>query len=257
MKERAALLSCLLTNALRGGAEQILVDQTWRGREILGERARDGFGPIALELGQDLRPRSRSRRIEPEDQAQSIGHLVEPIDRSRRNRQDAFQVLQSVSRRILDEFRVLEIRHGQGHEPRDRRRLQVMAIGPRQLLLVEHAGAVADPVERKAARELVERQELVAAAGRPSHEREIVGERLGEIALRAKFRNRCGAVPLRQRRMIRAEDQREVREPWRRPAQSPVKQNLPRRVRDVILTADHVRHAHQPIVHDHGEIVGG
>ncbi len=36
-----------------------------------------------------------------------------------------------------------------------------------------------------------------------------------------------------------------------------VQKDLPRRVRDVILAANHVRHLHQGIVDDDGEVVGG
>ena len=48
-----------------------------------------------------------------------------------------------------------------------------------------------------------------------------------------------------------------MREARRREPERAVEQHLPRRVRDVILAADHVRDLHQRIVHDHGEVVGG
>ena len=48
-----------------------------------------------------------------------------------------------------------------------------------------------------------------------------------------------------------------MREGRRREPERLVQQNLPRRVRDVILAADHVRHLHQRIVDDDGEVVGG
>ena len=47
-----------------------------------------------------------------------------------------------------------------------------------------------------------------------------------------------------------------MREGRRREAERLVEQHLPRRVRDVILAADHMRHLHQRIVDDDGEVVG-
>src|SRR3954466_6403362 len=48
-----------------------------------------------------------------------------------------------------------------------------------------------------------------------------------------------------------------MRELRRREAERAVQQHLPRRVRDVILTADHMRNLHQRIVDHHREVVGG
>ena len=106
--------------------------------------------------------------------------------------------------RALEEARAL------GGHPRRRRHLHVVAVHPRELLGVEDAGAVADVLEREAARELVDRHQLgivgrLAAAGarRPADQREVVGQRLGQVAALAELRDRRRAVPLRQRRVIR------------------------------------------------------
>ena len=48
-----------------------------------------------------------------------------------------------------------------------------------------------------------------------------------------------------------------MRELRRREAERLIQQDLPRRIRDVILAADHVRDLHQRIVDDDGEVVGG
>ena len=56
--------------------------------------------------------------------------------------------------------------------------------------------------------------------------------------------------------MIRPQDQRQVRELRRRKPQRLVEQHLARRIRNVILAADHVRHLHHRIVDDDGEVVG-
>ena len=57
--------------------------------------------------------------------------------------------------------------------------------------------------------------------------------------------------------MIRAKNERQVRELGRREPERLVEKNLPRRVRQVIFTPDHMRHFHQRVVHDDGEVVCG
>ena len=57
--------------------------------------------------------------------------------------------------------------------------------------------------------------------------------------------------------MIRPHDERHVREAGRREPERLVQEQLPRRVRDVILASDHIRHLHQRIVDHDGEVVGG
>ena len=63
-------------------------------------------------------------------------------------------------------------------------------------------------------------------------------------------------MPLRQRRVIGAHHQGQVREARRHVAEGVVEQPLPGRVRHVVLAAHHVGHPHQPIVDHDGEVVG-
>ena len=135
--------------------------------------------------------------------------------------------------------------------------LQIVPVGPRQLLLVEHAGAVAHPLEREAARQLVDRQQLIVFSRRPADQRQVVDERLGEISLGAKFRDRGRAVAFRQRTVIGPQHQGQVGKDRRGESQRLVQQDLARRVRNVVLPPHHMRHVHQRIVDHDGEIVGG
>src|SRR3954463_9540271 len=48
-----------------------------------------------------------------------------------------------------------------------------------------------------------------------------------------------------------------MREPGRREAERLVEQNLTRRIRQMILAPDHLRHLHQGIVDHHREVVRG
>ena len=101
----------------------------------------------------------------------------------------------------------VEERQRQLGQPLRLRQLQVVAVHPRELLLVEHAGAVADGLEREPPRQLVDRQQLVVAAAgarRPADQRQVVHQRLRQIALRPELGDRRRAVALRQRRCDRA-----------------------------------------------------
>ena len=64
-------------------------------------------------------------------------------------------------------------------------------------------------------------------------------------------------MPLRQRRVVGPQHQRQVSEYRRRPTQGLVDENLAWRVRDVILAADHVRDRHQRVVMTTTAVVGG
>ena len=153
-----------------------------------------------------------------------------------------------------------EVRHGQVGDPFRGGRLQVVAVRPRQLALVEHAGAVPHVLDREAARQFVDRQQLlvaIGAAGRPADERQVVHQRFRQIAPAAELGHRRRAVPLRQGRVVGPHDEREVREPGRLAPQRLVQQQLPRRIRDVILAPDDVRNLHQHVVDHDGEVVGG
>ena len=57
--------------------------------------------------------------------------------------------------------------------------------------------------------------------------------------------------------MVGSEHEREMREDRRREPERLVEQNLPGRIRNVILSPNHVRHFHQRIVDDDGEVVRG
>ena len=78
----------------------------------------------------------------------------------------------------------------------------------------------------------------------------------GQVAEIPVLRHRRRAVALRQPAAVGAEDHRDMREPRRRPAERGVQQQLSRRVRDVVVAADHVGDLHQVIVDDAREVVG-
>ena len=151
-----------------------------------------------------------------------------------------------------------------GRDAPRRRDLHVVAVHPRELLGVEHAGAVADVLEREAPRQLVHRHQLrivghlaAARARRPADEREVVGERLGQVAALAELAT--DVAPWRFDSGVwsgPSTSERCAKRGGAKPERA-IEQHLPRRVRDVVLAADHMRDLHQRVVHDHREVVGG
>ena len=112
-------------------------------------------------------------------------------------------------------------------------------------------------VDRKAARQLGERQDLVALTRRPADERQIIDQRLGQVSPLAELPHRGRPVTFGERAVIGPEHQGQVGEARHRPPERLVEQDLPRRVRQMVLAPHHVADLHQRIVDDDGEVVGG
>ena len=138
-----------------------------------------------------------------------------------------------------------------GGQPAD-----VLLIEPVELVLTEDGVAAADALERERGDELVAREELLIVAGRPAEEREEVDHRFGKIAEALVLHHRGGAVTLAQPLLVRAEDERHVREARRRLAECLVEQNLLGRIRDVVVATDNIRDGHVDVVCDNREVVG-
>ena len=87
----------------------------------------------------------------------------------------------------------------------------------------------------------LDRQHFFALTRRPPEQRQIVHQRLRQIPALAELGHARRAVPLRQRRVVGTEDERQVRECRRHQPKRLVNQQLPRRVRDVILATHDMR----------------
>ena len=99
------------------------------------------------------------------------------------------------------------------------------------------------------------REHLVVAV-RPAEPREEVDHRLRQVALVLVLHHADGAVPLGELLAVLAEHGRHVREDRRLGAERAEDVDLPRRVVDVIVAADHVRDPHVDVVDDDAEVVG-
>ena len=116
------------------------------------------------------------------------------------------------------------------------------------------AGRGADLAEVEELGQLVLGEDLLVAVG-PAEAREVVHHRLGQEALVAVRQHGRRAVALREAFPVRAEDHRDVGEHRQRVAEGLVAEDLLRRVREVVIAADHVGDLHRHVVDDHAEVV--
>ncbi len=99
--------------------------------------------------------------------------------------------------------------------------------------------------------------EHLVLAVRPAQQREVVHERLRQVAELAEVAHRRGAVPLAELAALGAEHHGVVGEGGDRRAEGPEQQQLARRVGEVVVAADDVRDAHVAVVDHRGEVVAG
>ena len=120
---------------------------------------------------------------------------------------------------------------------------------------IEHGVAAADVLERERGNQLVARHQLAIAAGRPAKQGEEIDHRLRHVPHRLVFGHRGRAMPLAQALLVRPEDERNVGERRDRLSERLIQENLLRRVRDVIVAANHVRDAHVDVVGHDREVI--
>ena len=99
--------------------------------------------------------------------------------------------------------------------------------------------------------------ELFHVAVAPAQTGEVVEDGFGQKTAGFVFHDGNGTVALRKLLAIGAVDEREMRKDRHFGAQRFIKVDLTGGVVDVVCTADHVTYLHIPVIHHHGEIVGG
>ena len=143
-----------------------------------------------------------------------------------------------------------------GREVLRRRAHHVLLVEPQQLVEVERRGRLVHVVDVEQPRHLLAREDLLVAM-RPAEAHEVVEQRLGQVALVAVLQHAHRAVALGELRAVGAEDHRHVRVERRLDAERAQHVDLPRRVVEVVVAADHVRDPHVLVVDHHAEVVGG
>ena len=136
-----------------------------------------------------------------------------------------------------------------------RQRAQVDAVHPVELLVVERRRARDDALEREALDELGRRHDRGLVVVAPAEQREEVHQRGREVAVLAEGVDRHRAVALRELLAVRAVDVRHVRVDRQVGAERAQDVDLRRRVRDVVVAADHVRDPVEHVVDRRGEVV--
>src|SRR3990167_9117257 len=138
----------------------------------------------------------------------------------------------------------------------------MLVVEPLQLFRPKHRAGLVYALQRKKLRQLRKRIQLPLPslpagrqAGVPTQERQVVNERLGEVALRFVLVDRHRTVALGHLCFIGGKDKRDVHILWPDKPQRLLYQYLPLRVRNVVLAADDVRNSHVVVVDSHRQVV--
>src|ERR671910_728149 len=127
--------------------------------------------------------------------------------------------------------------------------------GP-ELLLVEDRWVAAHAVDAEAFCQLLGGEHLLVSGVSGAEEREVVEERLGQVAPLREVLDARRAVALAEFLLVWPEDLGDVGEGRERVAQGLVDQDLARRVREVVVAPDDVAYLHLRVVEGGGEVVG-
>src|SRR3989338_8754052 len=123
-------------------------------------------------------------------------------------------------------------------------------VYPAKFLLIENCASLLYLIEVKFAYQFLQSEHFLLPPGIPTEQREIIDKRLGKISPIAVFSDGNGAMAFGELAFVRGEDKRNVNVHWSWKTKGFLKQNLPRRVGNVVFATDDVRYAHLIIVHD-------
>ena len=178
-----------------------------------------------------------------EEEAREAGELVEPrdllLDDRRCSADEVVRPVGALLAEVLDQARRVRV----GGE-----RAQVHAVHPVELRVVERRRARPDALEREPLDQLVGRHDRRLAVRGPAQEREEVHERFGDVSRSSELVDGHGPVALRELLAVRAEDVRDVGVDGRLRSERAQHVHLLRRVGDVVVAADDVRDAVEPIL---------
>ena len=130
-----------------------------------------------------------------------------------------------------------------------------MRVDAVELGLVEPRGAAPDIGDVEPVYRILGRDDLVVAVA-PAEPQQVIAQRLRQIAEFAVLLDADRAVALRHFRAVGAVDQRHMRELRHLPVERAVDLRLAERIVQVVVAADHVRHAHVVVIDDNRQIVG-
>ena len=140
-------------------------------------------------------------------------------------------------------------------------RLQIFAVHPGQLVVVEDGGRFVESVDVEDLLKLGERKEFTVILGRPAEQRDVVHDGGGEVSVRDESLETHGAVAFGEFRDVAVgvapHDERKMDVFRDLPAESAVEQIVFRGAREVFAAAHNMGDAHGVIVDDVREVVGG
>ena len=135
--------------------------------------------------------------------------------------------------------------------------LDVLAVDPLELVVIERTRILADALEREELGHLLAREQRGLAIRRPSEQCKVVEQGIGQVTHIAIFLDACRTMALGELLSIRTADHRQMSEGRRGIAEGLVDEDLTRRVGKMVITADDVRHLHVHVIADDREVVSG
>ena len=174
-------------------------------------------------------------------------------------------LLQDFRKLVPRHFSVAEnltvVGHGGLGKVLRRHRLDVFAVEPRQLVIVKDGRRLADAAHIKRLFQLGKGKDLPVVLGTPAEQRDIVDDRLRQIALVDQIIKAGGAVALAQLGdvavRVLAHDQGQVDVGRNLPAEGFIEEVVFGRGAQILAAAHHMGDAHGVVVDDVRKIVGG
>ncbi len=216
--------------------------------ELLAQRAQRGLrgvGDVLVDVG------LRRRRCREEHR--------DPVGQFHRGLAAILQQRAARGHRVVGirvDAALLQLRGHQRGQARVAGLLHVVCVDPQQLGRIPLRRALVQVRAVEPRHHLLQREQLVVAVA-PAQAREVVVHALGQVAVVLVVGHAHRAAALGQLQAVAAQDDGQVAELRQRRAQRAEHVDLPRRVVDVLVAAEHVRDPHVPVVHHHREVVGG
>src|SRR3989449_621517 len=240
--ERLAQLTVQALQRFRGDAGQRLEPSADR-REPGGARLRE------VHLRRLRRVATGALEVEATDVEQLAKRLSSLLERLQRSRD-----VRVVSGRLESDGR--EERTDRLGEARRAHPHDVLVREPFELRVVEDGAGGGDIFDVEELDQLLPREDLLVPVG-PAEPGQVVDHGVGRNAGVAERLDGGRAVALGEPAPVRPQDHRHVRHLGDRVAERLVAEDLLRRVRQVVVAANHVRDPHRDVVHDDAEVVRG
>ena len=211
------------------------------------ERLRQrGEAPRSPGLAQGFFHRLRIEcKILGEQKPDPRGHIAEVFHLRLHDRERAHErFFSAVGHAGLVHERLRQLR-----ETREPHGEDVLAVQPKTFVEVENRIPAVDFFEVEEREDFRDIEPFAVVAGRPAEQAQVIRHSLGRVALVEEIGDARAAVAFAELFPLMVQDERDVGELRRHGPERLVELDVFRRVREVVLAADHMRELHLDVVH--------